>query len=1116
MIKKYKRFKYLIGAKICFYKNDANHKIYSSSYYNGNFYLVLTHADVDILKVEQSIINDIAQYIEDYQGNGSSWILKDVEELYLKIIKYNPLKGSSYIPTPINLRRTHSIVNPRNIFDNKCFMWAVLAKLYPAKHNPQRISNYIEYSNLLNFNDISFPVKLSDIAKFENLNKISINVFGFENNEIVPLKLTKLKLQRHVNLMLLTNGDGQHYSVITNLDRLLASRNLHRGRTHFCNYCLHGFSNEQLLEQHIPYCSIHMPTRVLLPTERNKILEFKDYSKTLSIPYVIYCNFQYVRYNMSDSSPADSSIKKHQRRQVLWAFAYKVISFIKCADEDRERFDLKIYRGPNAIKIFIKKMLILKNYLTEKIKLNVSMRMTEMDKDVFGKASLCHICNKKLGLDKVRDHNHVNGTFRGAAHTSCNLNFKTLSKIPIIFNNLSDYDSHVIIKGISENVKKRLFCIPNKMDHYISFSLGNLCFLDSLQFLNAPVGQLIGTLEKDKFLQTIEYLSLRYPTSSSSELLESLLKWHIFPKYYIDHPDKFHEVNFPSKEAFYDVVKEEHICDNLYEDALNIWNKFKIKNIGYYQDLYMEINLLFLADLFQNYRNFSLEYYGLDPAHFYTASGFAWEAALKMTHVQLELFTDLDMYLFVEAGQRGGITIVSNRYAEANNPYISNYDSSKPCSYIVYLDANNLYGWSMSQYLPVKGFRWLSEEEIKNIDVCNARDDADTGYILEVDLDYPPELHESHNDFPLAPDYLSIEYNMLSPYVKNLQTILNLQQRKLFKKLVPNLFNKEKYILHYRNLKLYISLGMKLKRIHRILAFEQSAWLKPYIDFNTEKRKGAKSNFESNYFKTMNNVVYGKTIENMRKRVDIKLVNNINQLEKLASKPNLKTFKIFNENLVAVEMRKIKTLLNKPIYLGFSILDISKSFMYEFFYNHIKVIYKDSVKLLFSDTDSFCLYVKTPDIYEDMKKNGDLYDFSNYHVSHKCYDDTNLKKIGLFKDECNGVALSSYVALRSKMYSLKYSDDSVKNIASGVHKSVKNSLTHNDYVTCLFNPVVHNQIVSIIKYYNQNIFTVSQNRNILSPYDDKRYILNDSVSSLAYGHYKINRQAPGYTSSLCC
>ena len=198
-------------------------------------------------------------------------------------------------------------------------------------------------------------------------------------------------------------------------------------------------------------------------------------------------------------------------------------------------------------------------------------------------------------------------------------------------------------------------------------------------------------------------------------------------------------------------------------------------------------------------------------------------------------------------GKRGGMSYIAHRSAEANNIYMSEYNPNKESGYIMYLDANNLYGWAMSQYLPTDGFRWLSD--IEKLDLQQYADDSDRGVFLEVDLEYPTHLHDHHNDFPLAPEKLKITKEMLSDYCRDVACSLDASTGDV-KKLVPNLMDKERYFLHYRNLKLYLSLGMVLKKIQRVLEFNQSPWLRSYIDYNTEKRKTAKNTFEKKLFKT--------------------------------------------------------------------------------------------------------------------------------------------------------------------------------------------------------------------------------------------------------------------------
>ena len=242
------------------------------------------------------------------------------------------------------------------------------------------------------------------------------------------------------------------------------------------------------------------------------------------------------------------------------------------------------------------------------------------------------------------------------------------------------------------------------------------------------------------------------------------------------------------------------------------------------------------------------------------------------------------------------------------------YDEKAPSKYIMYLDANNLYGWAMSQYLPTGNFRWMTEKQIDKLDLAKYKEDNQKGLILEVDLEYPKELHDLHNDYPCAPEKVKVTRDMLSGYCQKIAEKYNISTG-LVSKLIPTLANKEKYVLHYHNLQLYTDLGLKITKVHRVLEFDQSPWLKQYIDFNTQKRTQAKNSFEKDFFKLMNNSVFGKTMENIRKRVDVRLVTDEKKLLKLTSKPTYVSSKIFNENLVAVHKIKETLTLNRPAYM---------------------------------------------------------------------------------------------------------------------------------------------------------------------------------------------------------
>ena len=461
------------------------------------------------------------------------------------------------------------------------------------------------------------------------------------------------------------------------------------------------------------------------------------------------------------------------------------------------------------------------------------------------------------------------------------------------------------------------------------------------------------------------------------------------------------------------------------------------------------------------------------------------------------------MFQFIEKGMRGGTSYIANRHGEANNKYMKTYNEKLPSKYIMYLDANNLYGWAMSQYLPTGNFKWLSQKKIEKTTLGKYTENNNKGLILEVDLEYPQELHNLHNDFPLGPEKIKVAKDMLSDYCKKIAEKFNISSG-LVHKLIPTLNDKEKYILHYRNLQLYLSLGLKLKKIHRVLEFDQSPWLKQYIDFNTRKRTFAKNNFEKDFFKLMNNSVFGKTMENIRKRVDVRLVTSKEKLLKLSSKPTYVSSKIFNENLVAVHKIKETLTMNRPAYIGMCILDLSKTLMYDFHYNYIKQNYGNKAKLLFTDTDSLTYEIETTDAYLDFWNDKDKFDNSDYPENSPYFDKTNKKVIGKFKDEAAGVPIVEFVGLRSKMYSYIKDNDEGGKTAKGIKKNIiTKNIKHEDYKEVLFNNKQMHHTMKTIRSNNHQLGSFELNKISLSCFDDKRFIHENGITTSSYGHYKI-------------
>ena len=325
----------------------------------------------------------------------------------------------------------------------------------------------------------------------------------------------------------------------------------------------------------------------------------------------------------------------------------------------------------------------------------------------------------------------------------------------------------------------------------------------------------------------------------------------------------------------------------------------------------------------------------------------------------------------------------------------------------------------------------MTDKEINKVDLTKYKENGKKRLILEVDLEYPHELH-THNDYPVAPEKVKVPNGMLSAYRKKIAERYNISIG-LVRKLIPTLRDKEEYVLHYRNLQLYLDLGLKIKKVHRVLEFNQSPWLKQYIDFNTEKRKHAKNSFEKDFFKLMNNSAFGKTIENLRKRVDVRLVTDEKKLDKLTSKPTYVSSKIFNENLMAVHKIKEALTLNRPAYVGMCIFD-PRTLKYDFHYNYIKKRHGDRAKLLFTDTDSLTYEIEAMDVYKNFWNDKYMFDNSDYPENSPYHCNANKKVIGKFKDEACGAPIVEFVGLKSKMYSYIKSGGKAGKTAKGIKK----------------------------------------------------------------------------------
>jgi hypothetical protein len=905
--------------------------------------VVLTAADT--LEFVEAQFLKIQTDSEEYEAhNGSGWNLRRVLRLVIAGNPYQPIRGASWVKTPPLLMKKKACINVKNTLpgnsralDKKCFLWSVLAALHPADSHADRVTNYREFEGELDMRGIEFPVMASKrvFQRFERQNPgIALSVFGYADGAITPRYVDGLNAQdphaRKVDLLLLDNGGDEnhgHFILVRSLSRLISSElATGNGAVEVCRRCFHATRSAALMETHERdcrgLCGGDEAQPVRMPRPEEALLRFTAIEKQMPAPFVVYADFEAMNVPVAPQQDDKGTLKNTQAlTEHVGCSAGYIIT---------ERRDGKVsvyarasHVGEDPAGWLITELQAHWKQIRQKIYDGARPPcLTALEEDEFQASDCCHICGGACpSEDAVRDHDHLTGTFRGAAHNSCNLQWRLdpkKYKLPVFLHNLRGYDSHLLVKAFAKQEMSggRISIIPQNFEKYMALTLGGLAFKDSCQFMPDSLDNLAKNLKGATPITSGELKRL----GLSGEACALLTQKGVFPYKWLDSLERMGETALPARELFTSDLTGETVSEEDYERAQAVWKATNCRTFKDYHDLYLTTDVALLADIFEAFRSLTLENYGLDAAHYITAPGMSWDALLKHTGIELELLTELDMHLFVEKGLRGGICQASHRAALANNPRAEAtggpaFDQSKPTSWITYLDMNNLYGGAMCLPLPTGGFAWreVLEQLSDELAHLKARTEEDTrGAYYEVDLEYPDHLHDPHNDYPLAPEVGTVKKKDLSPWAAGLVGAKPYESRKL----LLHYNTRERYVVDYRALQSYQAQGLVVSKIHRVLEFEQSPWMKPYIEKNTELRRHARNGFEKDFYKLLNNSVFGKTMEDVRKRTDIQLVRpgiEAERLRKMISKPTFASRKIFGEDLIAVQRRKNSILLNKPV-----------------------------------------------------------------------------------------------------------------------------------------------------------------------------------------------------------
>ena len=615
--------------------------------------------------------------------------------------------------------------------------------------------------------------------------------------------------------------------------------------------------------------------------------------------------------------------------------------------------------------------------------------------------------------------------------------------------------------------------IPKSLENYVSVQVGCLCFLESYRFLSSSLRKLIASLDTFKYMD-------------SEGLTDSLFKKKLaypYEKFNLENIsiDSLSQPLYLTKEEYWSTLTQSYPCDDDIKRTQQLIDKCNITTPQQLTTSYLKMDVLQLAVVFENFVESSTREYNINPLYSYSLPGYTWKAGLKLTNIKLDFLKDKDLLLLLKNNIQGGISsVMGDRFVESNEN-----------KQILYIDANNLYIWALSQYLPTGDFKKIKfgcehesvlMNEIKE-DILSTPDDNEKGYFIECDIEYPVEIKEKTENFPLCPYQTKADPSLFSDFLNSVKQT----SYKPTPKLTCDVTNKQKYMMHYRVFKFYISMGMKVTKIHCVYRVKQDNWLEKYIDHNTKKRTVAKTNFEKDLYKLMNNAFFGKTMESVRDRTNLDFIDHskIEQIINRQSKLSFKGIVDHYHSFSVYKYDKEKTLFDKPFYLGFTVLELSKLLLYEFYYHILEPYWQNKVQLHYMDTESFILSFDTnqENLLEFVKQTKDKFDFSELDKSHELYDPTNKKVIGKMKIETSPVlVLHNFVALRSKSYSFSYHSipNGTQSTSGIVEKAKQKGIQHTpkyaDYINSLINSQTSSSTNISIRSKLHNLTAEKQNR----------------------------------------
>ena len=678
-------------------------------------------------------------------------------------------------------------------------------------------------------------------------------------------------------------------------------------------------------------------------------------------------------------------------------------------------------------------------------------------------------------------------------------------------HNGGGYDLNLFLKDVTPDKKNRVYILPKGATKYYVVRVGRLAFKDSIHFLPFSLDKLSKSLtgENGRMNLTITMYLMKMK-KYSDELVEKTMGKGSFPYESVNSLESFDKVGVPPKDWFRSSITGE-ISDEKYAEVCNLYEDPSIVNLKNLHDIYLLKDVGILADCFEFYRDFSIRMWGLDPANYITSPSMNLDGALKESAQELDLISDPNLYEMLEKSICGGFVTVVKRRTYANNIYIEPYNPDATTNFIFSFDFNGLYAGIQQEYLPVGNFKELNAEErakfTQNLINRKVVFGGDIGYFIELDYHIPDDVKLKTDELPLS--LYVADCIRGSDYMRRM---LNGKPTPKGAKLVATHLPMKKAVFHIKWLDLLIGLDLKVDKIHRVWSFDQKPFLCDYVTKNIEKRADEENPLLKNILKLASNAPYGKLLEQKRKRnVRASFISTKKGLRKAARSPFYRGYRRLGNNKCIVESYTKKVLLNVPIYVGNTILQLAKFKYWDFFYNVLKPAFGDDVRLLYGDTDSLLLEFIVPPhttldklINESVLK--EYIDMSNF-TDPKLKHDRFKGKSGYLKSETGQDMITSAIMLKPKLYSIK-TVKGTKTALKGVSMANVQPVPHEKFEEILDDSTVSEKREQVnIRKIGENMCTIKSQKETINAYENKRWWA-DTNTSYAYGHPTI-RDLPG-------